>query len=88
MTCQHQFHVMARAVWRVFPLPPCDAGPKHREAVSDALRAVGDYVAQQSVLAALRDLARHWEREYVTDDGWPLQCARELAAVLDRVDPA
>lgn len=44
MTCQHQFHVMARAIWRVFPFPPGDAGPKHREAVSDALRAVGDYV--------------------------------------------
>ena len=45
MTCRHPFHVMARAVWRVYPYPPGDAGPKHREAVSAALRAVGDYAA-------------------------------------------
>lgn len=94
LTCQHQFHVMARAIWRVFPHPPGDAGPKHREAVSDALRAVGDYVdavAARQPQPALRADFPGWDGSTgvaSTAPNWNAQPGPALAGVISQRDYA
>ena len=41
----------------------------------------------EEILSALRDMAHHWETEYITNDGWPATCARQLREALARAGP-
>lgn len=52
--------------------------------IEDAERAAREPHAADGLAAQLRDLAKHWEREYVSDQNWPQQCARELVRLLDK----
>jgi hypothetical protein len=50
--CDPPRAALERAIWRVFPFPPGDAGPKHREAIGNAISTVDDYVTTAIAAAA------------------------------------
>lgn len=57
------------------------------QAGHEALAAQEPHAAD-GLVAQLRDLAKHWEREYVSDQNWPQQCACELVRLLDKTGTA